>query len=172
MRYTIELGQESIAVCVDAVGAGRYRVRVGDGEARVVSAWAQAGLVHLHTEGRSVSVRTGARGEGTDVHAGGLGETLTILDARAARLRARRDACELNGSGDVVRSPMPGRVVSVMVAVGDTVTAGQGVAIVEAMKMENELRCERAGVVEAIHVRAGDAVESNAELVTLGGTSE
>ena len=52
MRYTIELGDDAIAVEVDAVGAGVYRIRVGDGEARTVEAEAAAGLVHLHTGGQ------------------------------------------------------------------------------------------------------------------------
>lgn len=167
MRYTIELGDETVAVEVDAVGVGTYRVKVGDGEARVLAAEAAAGLVHLHDGGRSVAVRTGARGDALDVHAGGLNQTMTVLDARAARLRARKNAAGMGAGGNVVRSPMPGRVVKVMVAEGDSVEAGQGVVIVEAMKMENELRAAGAGVVAKVHVKAGDAVESNAELVTL-----
>ena len=72
----------------------------------------------------------------------------------------------------MVRSPMPGRVVDILVAEGDSVTAGQGVAIVEAMKMENELRAEIDGIVSQVHVRADDRVEGNAELVTLAPKAE
>ena len=62
---------------------------------------------------------------------------------------------------------MPGRVVDVLVAEGDAVSAGQGIVIVEAMKMENELRAEIDGIVSEIHVRADDRVDGNADLVTL-----
>ena len=62
---------------------------------------------------------------------------------------------------------MPGRIVKVLVSAGDTVVAGQGIVIVEAMKMENELRAEIDGTVETIHVHADDRVEGNANLVTL-----
>ena len=62
---------------------------------------------------------------------------------------------------------MPGRVVQVLVSEGDEVAPGQGVVIVEAMKMENELKAERAGVVERVLVSAGDLVEGGAELVCL-----
>jgi biotin carboxyl carrier protein len=66
-----------------------------------------------------------------------------------------------------VRTPMPGRVVRVLVAVGDRVAAGQGVVIVEAMKMENELRSASAGVVKEVNVGQGAAVEAGTVLVVI-----
>ncbi|MFN7959830.1 MAG: biotin/lipoyl-containing protein [Thermoanaerobaculia bacterium] len=67
------------------------------------------------------------------------------------------------GSGDggkrQVRAYMPGRVVAVLVEVGATVVAGQGVVVLEAMKMENEIASERGGVVAKVHVAPGEAVE-------------
>jgi pyruvate carboxylase subunit B len=62
---------------------------------------------------------------------------------------------------------MPGLVVKLEVDEGDTVEAGQGVVIVEAMKMENELKAEAAGVVSCIHVAAGEAVEQDQVLIDL-----
>jgi biotin carboxyl carrier protein len=62
---------------------------------------------------------------------------------------------------------MPGRVVKLCVAVGDEVAVGQPLVVVEAMKMENELKAKAAGRVAEIHVAAGTAVEGNAKLVTL-----
>ena len=70
------------------------------------------------------------------------------------------------GSGIVV-APMPGLVVRVEVAAGQRVDAGAGLVVVEAMKMENELRAPRAAVVAAVHVAPGQAVEKGAPLVTL-----
>jgi biotin carboxyl carrier protein len=63
---------------------------------------------------------------------------------------------------------MPGRVVRVLVAAGDRVTARQGVVVVEAMKMENELRTPRDGTVKQVLVKAGTAVETGAVLVVIG----
>jgi len=85
------------------------------------------------------------------------------------RLRA---ALLARGSGGgasekVVKSPMPGRVVKIMVAEGDEVVAGQGLIIVEAMKMENELKAKAAGTVATVHVKALDTVENGAKLITL-----
>jgi biotin carboxyl carrier protein len=62
---------------------------------------------------------------------------------------------------------MPGLIVRVSVSVGDKVEAGQGIVVMEAMKMENELRATAAGVVKSIEVTAGTAVEKGALLVAL-----
>ena len=66
-----------------------------------------------------------------------------------------------------MRAPMPGLVVRVEVAVGQRVEVGAGLVVVEAMKMENELRAQRAGVVETVHVAAGQTVDKGASLITL-----
>ena len=60
---------------------------------------------------------------------------------------------------------MPGLIVRVSVAAGDSVQAGQGLVVMEAMKMENELRAHGAGTVKAVHVEAGKAVEKGTVLV-------
>jgi biotin carboxyl carrier protein len=66
-----------------------------------------------------------------------------------------------------ITAPMPGRVARVLVAVGDRVTARQGVVVVEAMKMENELRAPKDGTVKEVLARPGAAVESGAVLVVI-----
>ena len=71
-----------------------------------------------------------------------------------------------SGDGRVI-APMPGRIVRVLVAVGDRVAARQGVVIVEAMKMENELRAPRDGVVTQVLAREGTAVDTGVVLVII-----
>lgn len=66
-----------------------------------------------------------------------------------------------------LRSPMPGKITRVLVSVGELVEAGQGMVILEAMKMENELRSPAAGIVKSVRVEAGDAVEKNALLLEI-----
>lgn len=73
--------------------------------------------------------------------------------------------------GGVVKAPMPGLVVRVEVTEGQAVELGEGLVVVEAMKMENELRASHKGVVEAVHVKAGDRVEKGTALVTLSSPS-
>ena len=67
-----------------------------------------------------------------------------------------------------IRSPIPGRVVKVLVKVGDGVTAGATAVVLEAMKMENELKAPRAGTVTAVHCAEGTAVEAGQDLITVG----
>ena len=65
-------------------------------------------------------------------------------------------------------APMPGKIVKVLVSPGETVEAGRGVLVMEAMKMENELKAARAGVVQEIKVKEGQAVEMGALLLVIG----
>jgi acetyl/propionyl-CoA carboxylase alpha subunit len=93
-----------------------------------------------------------------------------VEDVRFADLRARASAGRTSATDHgptAVRAIIPGRVVSVAVAAGDTVTAGQRLLAVEAMKMENELRAPRDGVVERVEVSVGQTVELGDPLVVL-----
>ncbi len=66
-----------------------------------------------------------------------------------------------------VRAPMPGKVVRIEVKTGDTVKAGAGLLVLEAMKMENEIKSSFAGIIEAVHATPGKAVEKGELLLTL-----
>lgn len=73
-----------------------------------------------------------------------------------------------SGAGKAVTAPLPGNIVGISVKVGDTVKAGQQVAVLEAMKMENTIESPVAGTVTAIHVNIGDSVPADAPIVTIG----
>lgn len=70
--------------------------------------------------------------------------------------------------GKAVTSPLPGVIIAVKVNVGDAVKAGQVVAILEAMKMENEIQAESDGTVTAVNVAKGDSILEGAAIVTIG----
>lgn len=72
-----------------------------------------------------------------------------------------------SGAGKAVTSPLPGVIIAVKVNVGDSVKAGQEVAVLEAMKMENSIEAEHDGTVTAIHVAKGDSVLKGAAVVTI-----
>ncbi len=101
------------------------------------------------------------------------GEVLLGLDGRHVRARvgdgrrARQTAVAGVDGDHAVVAPMPGRVVRVSVEPGDVVTRGQGVAAVEAMKMENELASPVDGIVSEVRVTEGDSVEAGAVLVVV-----
>src|SRR5215218_324426 len=93
-----------------------------------------------------------------------------VEDAQLADLRARATAAEgstLHHGPTVVRAIIPGRVVSVAVTSGDAVTTGQRLLAVEAMKMENELRAPRDGIVDRLEVSVGQTVELGDALVVI-----
>lgn len=90
-----------------------------------------------------------------------------LEDEIAAMLRSfgGEKATKLHAA--ILRSPMPGRITRVLVREGELIEAGQGVLILEAMKMENEIKAPAAGIVKAVHVSESDAVEKNAALIEL-----
>jgi len=96
---------------------------------------------------------------------GGRLWTFHLSDPARALLRSRRGAGR--GAG-LVKAPMPGRVVRILVEPGQQVKSGEGIVVVEAMKMENELSAPRDGVVTQVHVSEGDTVESGAALIQVG----
>ena len=73
-----------------------------------------------------------------------------------------------SGAGKAVTSPLPGVIIAVKVNVGDSVKAGQEVAVLEAMKMEKSIEATQDGTVTAIHVAKGDSVLEGAAIVTIG----
>ena len=88
--------------------------------------------------------------------------------APAAAAAAPAAAPKASGAGKDVVSPLPGVVISVDVKVGDAVKRGQKVAVIEAMKMENEILSENDGTVTAVHVSKGDSVLEDAKIVSIG----
>ena len=85
--------------------------------------------------------------------------------APAQPAQAARPAA--SGAGKAVTSPLPGVIISVKVNVGDSVKAGQEVAVLEAMKMENSIEATHDGTVTAVHVAKGDSVLEGASVVTI-----
>lgn len=77
-------------------------------------------------------------------------------------------APKASGAGTTIKSPLPGIIISIDVKEGQAVKRGQKVAVIEAMKMENDILAEGDGTVTAIHARKGDSVLEGADIVTIG----
>lgn len=95
-------------------------------------------------------------------------ENATSVPVQAATAAPSAPAQKPVTGGKSVTSPLPGVIIAVKVNTGDTVKAGQVVAILEAMKMENEIQAEYDGTVTAVNVAKGDSVLEGAAIVTLG----
>lgn len=102
-----------------------------------------------------------------EVLSSGRQYTVNVLDERALLLGSRRGG-DVGDSGEVsIRAPMPGLIVDVPVSEGDEVAKGQTVVILESMKMQNELKAPRDGVVQRVGAAPGESVEQNKVLITL-----
>jgi len=157
MKYQVTIGERVFAVertpqgltidgtSIEAVWVGDHSVRIGD---RI-----------LDLRGQS------ADGEVWRLTLDGLPAGAEVLDERGVLARAVAAAGGGTRGPSALKAPMPGLVVRVEVEEGEEVAAGQGIAIVEAMKMENELKAERGGVVSTIHVSAGDTVLKDQVLI-------
>ncbi len=162
MRFLAREGGTETEVEVLRHGSG-YRVRVGD-------RWLEADLVNIGPYVRSLRLEDGRQfslihhreGNVHEISLGGSTVKVEVVDPLAARRKRRDDEI---GGGGVVKALMPGRVVRVLIAKGDTVRKGAGLLILEAMKMENEIHAPADGVVDEVFVEAGQTVESGAELV-------
>ncbi|MCH7475204.1 MAG: hypothetical protein IIA27_11070 [Gemmatimonadetes bacterium] len=117
-------------------------------------------------------VEQGGEHDGWTVQVAGRAWPVEVLDERAMQLRemARRSDGAAGGGG-LVKAPMPGLVLRWEVEEGQSVGRGTGLVVLEAMKMENEIRAVGVGVVRRILVAAGTAVEKGTPLVEIGPSS-
>jgi biotin carboxyl carrier protein len=123
------------------------------------------GPVRLLTADSRVDAYAMVRHEaGWQVYRGGDLWEAEVVDERTRRLQEMTAAGRADGGHVTVKAPMPGLVLRVEVESGARVAKGQGLVVLEAMKMENELTAPMAGVVSAIHVRAGEAVAKGTPL--------
>lgn len=123
------------------------------------------GVYSVLTTGRSYEVHLSHRGTGTIATADGHEFIVEIVDPRAWR-RGRGGAIEAEGRQEILAS-MPGKVVRILAAAGTKVEARQGVLVIEAMKMQNELRSPKSGTVEKLLVREGQTVNSGEVLAVI-----
>lgn len=108
-------------------------------------------------------------GEHVRVTSGGIRQDVTVKDETALLLEQFGfDTADASAELEI-HAPMPGLVLQVLVEPGQAVETGQGLVVLEAMKMENELRSALSGTVVAVHVAPGDAVGKNALLIELDG---
>ena len=100
-------------------------------------------------------------------HLHGQAVALEVLDLRRMNLRRAQQSSIAQQGTATITAPMPGKIVAVLVEEGQQVAANTGLVVVEAMKMENELRAPKAGIVRQISAQVGAAVESGAMLCVI-----
>ncbi|MGE0710119.1 MAG: biotin/lipoyl-containing protein [Planctomycetota bacterium] len=175
MHYRVEVQGETFEVELSEDGQG-LAARIGQGEFAPVNLEpAPAPLHQLAWGARRAALRLEEHPHEPGVLRIALPGRGVLnvepLDARAVAAGEGRAASKAKGPG-VQRSPMPGVVIEVRVAAGQEVQKGQILLILEAMKMQNEIRAERPGVVSAVHVSAGQAVAGGAKLLEYAALAE
>ena len=163
MKYRVSIEGRAREVDVTERPDGSVAVSLDGEELPVEVAPTPEGLC-LRIGGAVYDVAAGGPEEGMQL-AAGAARAIASVESERARARKQRGGA-LASSDDELRAPMPGRVVRVSVAAGDAVEVGAPLLVIEAMKMENELRAEAAGVVRAVHTEVGASVEGRALLIS------
>ncbi len=167
MKYFVTIDEREQAVDVEVRPTGELVVSLGgqtvDNDVVVLD----DGSLSIRINGKVLDLTV----EGTPPDVGVIASghrAYVKVESERQRMAAAARRTGGSASEKAIAAPMPGRVAKLLVAVGDEVKQGQGVIVIEAMKMENELKAKGSGVVAEIHVKAGDAIEAGAKLVTFG----
>ena len=165
MKYVVQVGEERVIVELEAdgvhVGDERLRAHLAEVEGTPVRLVAIGDEVH-----RVLVRRHGGRGRYT-LWLDGYRYEVEALDERTRAIRDLSAASNVAAGPAPLLAPMPGLVVRVNVEPGAEVRAGQPLVVMEAMKMENELRSPADGTVKSVAARVGQAVEKGALLIEL-----
>lgn len=167
MKYQATLDKKQHEIHVSEKGEGVYEVRIDDQVHTVDALALDHGGVSLIVDHASYSVEMEEIGDGKiNVLVRDQVFTIELLDERRLRMQLAGGRFALEGP-QTVTAPMPGKVVRVLVTPGQEVKEGEGLVVVEAMKMENELGSPKDGTVKEIHVQEGASVEDGAKLVVV-----
>ena len=159
MTLQIEAGGRMRVVEVTRSG-GKFLVAI-DGRQHEVDVKEIGGVLSLLVGRKSYEVSV----EGSSVHVDGIAVAVTIVPAQPSW--GRSGVSLVSEGPQQVKAPMPGKIVKLLVKPGDRVEPRQGLVVVEAMKMENELRALAGGTVSEVRVAEGSSVEAGAILVVL-----
>jgi len=174
-NYYVTLDDTEHLVRIEERNGGSYVMTLDDAPREVLARETAGELISLIIDGASYDVDLEAPaakgGEATgletrlNVRVRGAVIPVEVLDERHHRLREVTGRVEAVGGTQHVTSPMPGKVVKVLVGPGDKVKPGQGLVVVEAMKMENELQATAEGTVTEVLTSPGTAVEAGVVLI-------
>jgi len=166
MKTLARIGDKSYKMKIEQAAGGDYRVLIDDDEYQVDARRVGGGaILSLLVEGRSYEIHVaGSKG---DYHVALVGSAFEVKLEDELASRVASDGAGRAADVRSIVAPMPGLIVEMKVKEGDRVESGQAVAIVEAMKMQNELSAPGPGTVSEVHVKKGDAVASGQPLITL-----
>jgi biotin carboxyl carrier protein len=166
MAFIATLGERNYTVEIEEVGKGVYRVSVDGHQFFVDGKKTGRTNYSLIVDNRSFEVEVDSTKDEYRVLVDGRNYHVRLTDERRMLAGGGQPEMQLQGR-QRVSVPMPGKVIAVLVSEGDKVEEGQGLVIVEAMKMENEVHSPVSGQVAGVHVKPGDTVDAGAVLVVV-----
>jgi biotin carboxyl carrier protein len=164
MPFIARLGEQSYTIDIEEIGKSVYRVAVDGNEFLVDGKKTGRTNYSLIVDNRSFEIEVDHTDDEYQVLVDGRNYHVHLVDERRVLVGGAQSGSQLQGR-QKVSVPMPGKVVAVLVSEGDKVEKGQGLVIVEAMKMENEVHSPTTGEVKEIKVKPGDTVEGDAVLL-------
>src|SRR5579859_370635 len=161
MIYEVTIAGKNYRVELQRSAAG-WQCKLDGRELPVDVTAAQSGVLSLLLEGKSYEVKQEISGTDTNIVVGSERFPVSLRDPRS--FRSRRSAGGADQGVKKINAPMPGKIVRILAPEGTAVQAGQSVIVIEAMKMQNELKAPKNGVVKKINVAEGAAVDAGQTL--------
>lgn len=166
MAFIARLGERIYNVEIEEIDKSLYRVAVDGNEFLVDGKRTGHSNYSLIIENRSFEVDVDIAEDEYRILVDGRSYHIHLVDERRVRLGGFQSGVQPQGRQEVWM-PMPGKVIAVLVGEGEKVEKGQGLAILEAMKMENEVQSPISGEVKEVKVKAGDSLEAGTVLVVV-----
>ncbi len=157
MKYTAIVAGERIEIQFERKGPNAIEARIGNRTYALEASTVEPGIYWFNWNGRSIEVTVTTALEGYSATEAGHRLPIEILDARAALKKAAQ-----HGHAGVaeIRAPMPGKIVNLLVEEGAEVNPHPGLLVMEAMKMQNEIKSPKKGILKKLYVGEGVAVSS------------
>jgi len=164
MKYTAIIDGERVEIDLRLNQTNSIEAEIGGRTYALEAKTLESGVYWFNWENRSMEVAVTPNGNGYVVSLGGQRLTVEMVDARAALRKAAKQG---QAGRAEVRAPMPGKVVKVLLPEGSEVQQNQGILVMEAMKMQNEIKSPKSGVVKKLGVIEGAAVNAGDLLATV-----
>ena len=157
MKYTVIVAGERVDLEIDLNDPRRIEAQISGRKYILDTKSVEPGVYWFNWDSRSIELRVTPAIEGYIVSVNGHQHAVEIMDTRTAL----RKASHHGHDGEVeLRAPMPGKIVKVLLQAGAAVSPNQGILVMEAMKMQNEIKSPKDGVVKRVSVQEGSAVNS------------
>ena len=167
MIYQIKVDGREYAIELKRLSqdSSLWKCKVNGKEVELDATRVADGVLSIVLGGKAYEITRDVTASGNHLYLNGRGFEYEVRDPRA--LRGRRGAGDYGEGPKKITAPMPGKVVRVVAAAGMPVEAGQGVIVIEAMKMQNELKAPKAGTVQKILASEGAAVNAGDTLAII-----